>query len=295
MQVRQDSDAALMRAATFASAGVAVFLIIIKLIAYVLTGSVTLLSSLLDSVLDCIASIINFIAVRHALEPADKDHRFGHGKAEALAGFSQAGFIIGSSAFLLFEAVLRLKHPHPIAYANIGIIVILISIVATFILVRFQRYVYLKTGSVAIKADSIHYFSDFLLNALVIISLIIVTELQIFWLDSVLAILIAIYILFSARTIAMQSVNQLMDKELSDEQREQIMAIVNRHKDVLDMHQLRTRSSGRKKFIQFHLGLRHDLSLNDAHQISNAVRQDLLDVFPEADILIHEQPIETES
>ncbi len=285
------TDAALMKAATTASVLVAVFLILIKMIGYTLTGSVTLLSSLLDSLLDSLASIINLIAVRHALEPADKEHRFGHGKAEALAGFSQAGFIIASSAFLLFEAVRRLYNPEPIVYANIGIIVIVVSLVVTFGLVRFQHYVYKKTGSVAIKADSIHYMSDFLLNFLVIVSLILVSQFQVDWIDSIFAIGIAIYILWSARKVALQSLNQLMDRELEDGERAKIIDIVKQNQQVIDVHDLRTRTSGRDTFIQFHLELDKTLSLHDAHAIADEVHEAVLTAFPGADILIHQDPV----
>lgn len=289
--VHKEQQSSLMRAATLASVCVAVFLILIKMVAYTLTGSVTLLSSLLDSFLDSLASIINLIAVRHALEPADEEHRFGHGKAEALAGFSQAGFIIASSGFLMFEAIRRLYNPQPLVYANIGIIVIVISLVATFVLVQFQHYVVKKTGSVAIKADSIHYMSDFLLNGIVIVSLVLVSQLQMWWIDSVLAMGIAVYILWSARDIALRSIDQLMDRELGDDDRERIIEIVKGHSQVIDIHELRTRQSGRDIFIQFHLDLDKHLKLSEAHGIAEDVHKRLLEAYPEADILIHEDPV----
>lgn len=289
--VHKEQQSSLMRTATLASVCVAVFLILIKMVAYTLTGSVTLLSSLLDSFLDSLASIINLIAVRHALEPADKEHRFGHGKAEALAGFSQAGFIIASSGFLMFEAIRRLFNPEPLVFANIGIIVIVISLVATFALVRFQLHVVKKTGSVAIKADSIHYMSDFLLNTLVIISLVLVGQFQIWWIDPVFGMGIAVYILWSARAIALRSIDQLMDRELDDEERQKIIDIVKGHSQVIDLHDLRTRQSGRDIFIQFHLDLDKHLKLSEAHGIAEDVHKRLLDDFPDADILIHEDPI----
>lgn len=289
--VHKEEQSALMRAATLASVGVAIFLILIKMVAYTLTGSVTLLSSLLDSFLDSLASIINLIAVRHALQPADEEHRFGHGKAEALAGFSQAGFIIASSGFLMFEAIRRLFNPEPLVFANIGIIVIVISLVATFGLVRFQMLVVKKTGSVAIKADSIHYMSDFLLNAIVIISLILVGQFQLWWIDPVFGIGIAVYILWSARAIALRSIDQLMDRELDDEERNRIIEIVKSHSQVIDLHELRTRQSGRDIFIQFHLDLDKHLKLSEAHGIAEDVHKRLLETFPDADILIHEDPI----
>ena len=288
---KNKKDSVLMRAATLASVSVAVFLILIKMMAYTLTGSVTLLSSLLDSFLDSLASIINLVAVRHALEPADEEHRFGHGKAEPLAGFAQAGFIIASSGFLLFEAVRRLYNPEPIIYANIGIIVIVISLFATLGLVLFQKYVVKQTGSVAIEADSVHYMSDFLLNGLVIVSLVLVSWLGLPWLDSVFAIGIAIYILLSARKILLQSLGQLMDRELEDEERDKIVKLAKSHGLVFDVHDLRTRQSGRDIFIQFHLEMDKKLTLYEAHEIAQAVHNELLEHYPEADILIHQDPV----
>ncbi len=287
----QKTDSNLMKLATIASVLVAIFLNIIKLIAYTLTGSVAILASLLDSFLDLLASIVNLIAVRHALEPADAEHRFGHGKAEALAGFSQAGFIIASSGFLLFEAILRLKNPQALEHAEIAITVIFISIVMTFLLVSFQRYVVKRTGSIAIQADSIHYLSDFLLNIAVIIALIIVSKFNLNWIDPVFAICIAIYILITARKILLHSIDQLMDHELAEEERDKIKNIVLNHEQVIDLHELRTRLSGRDIFIQFHLDMDASINLMQAHKIADEVRDRLLREFPGADILIHQDPV----
>lgn len=289
--VKPVSESVLMRTATIASVLVALFLIIIKLIAYVLTGSVALLSSLLDSFLDSLASIINLIAVHHALEPADAEHRFGHGKAEALAGFSQAGFIIASSGFLMFEAIMRLKNPQPLEHAGIGIVVILISIVLTAALVIFQKFVVRKTGSIAIQADSIHYLSDFLLNIFVVVALALVSQFGLYWIDSLFAFGIAIYILAGARKILLHSIDQLMDRELPEAERGNIQRIVMQHHAVSGIHELRTRLSGRDIFIQFHLDLDAHLSLLQAHRITDEVRDRLLEVYPDADILIHQDPV----
>ncbi len=235
---KQEKDSRLMTRATHASVFVAVFLILIKMVGYTLTGSVTLLSSLMDSLLDSLASIINLIAVRHALEPADKEHRFGHGKAEPLAGFAQAGFIIASSGFfLLFEAIRRLKYPQPLDYANIGIVIIIISLIATYALVRYQQYVVKVTGSVAIRADSIHYMSDFLLNTLVIISLVLVSQFKLWWIDRCYNGIAVISL--TAKNIAVDSLAQLMDQELPDEERNKIIEIVKSHSQVIDLHSAR--------------------------------------------------------
>jgi ferrous-iron efflux pump FieF len=290
----KDKKAVLMRRATYASVTVALFLISIKFVAYIFTGSVALLSSLIDSVLDSLASILNFIAVRHALEPADKEHRFGHGKAEPLAGLGQAAFIMGSSIFLIFEAINRFVHPQQIQHGNIGIGVMLISLIATIFLVIYQRHVVKETGSLAIKADSIHYFSDIALNISVILALLISAFTGWSMADPVAALLIAIYIIYSAWKILKQSLDQLMDRELSDEDREKIKSIASGHPGVESLHELRTRASGKDIFIQTHLEMDGKMNLNEAHRIADEVEAELQAAFPNADILIHQDPVESE-
>ena len=225
-----------MRGATIASVSVAVALILIKLAAYILSGSVSLLSSLIDSLIDSLASMVNFFAVRQALEPADMEHRFGHGKAEPLAGMVQAAFITGSSLFLFFEAGFRLLNPHYIEYANVSIVVMGISLVVTIILVIFQQYVVKETNSVAIRADSIHYVSDILQNLCVILALVLSTKFNLPIADPLFALFIGTYILYSAWQIARQSYDQLMDREMPDEDRDRIRKIALSHPSVRNMH-----------------------------------------------------------
>ena len=277
-----------MRWATYASVFVAFTLIIIKIMAYVLTGSVAILSSLIDSFLDLIASGINLFAVKHALVPADHDHRYGHGKAEAIAGLTQAAFITGSSVFLIFEAVNRFNHQQPVENGTVGIGIMLITIALTAILVKFQRYVVKKTGSIAITADSLHYVGDLLLNLSVILALILSIYFDWQLADPVFALLIAAFILKSAWDIAKQSLAQLMDQELPDELREEIKKIALQHPEVLNLHELRTRSSGRQYFIQLHLEMDGELKLREAHQIANDVEIEICKAFPNAEVIIHE-------
>lgn len=168
-----EETARLMRQATYASIGVALLLIIAKLIAWGVSDSLSLLATLIDSMLDALASFVNLLAVRHALSPADREHRFGHGKAEALAGLGQAAFIAGSAAFLLLEAARRFVNPVPLESYGIGIAVMVFSIAATLLLLAFQRHVIRKTGSVAISADSLHYRTDLLVNGSVIAALLL--------------------------------------------------------------------------------------------------------------------------
>jgi len=281
--------ARLLRLATYASVSVAIFLIIVKLIAWGRSDSVSLLATLVDSTLDAFASIINLIAVRHALTPADKEHRFGHGKAEALAGLSQSLFIAGSSLFLLLEAVQTLFNPTEIKHAFAGIVVMVISIIATLILVSFQHYVIRKTRSVAISADALHYKSDILMNLAVIIALWLATMgLNIF--DPIIGGIIACYILYSVWSIVSVSLDQLMDRELSDEVRADIKQIVLAHPQAQGMHDLRTRHSGTMTFIQFHLEIEDELTLVQAHNASDEIELELLKTYPGSEIIIHIDP-----
>ncbi|UTW53617.1 cation diffusion facilitator family transporter [bacterium SCSIO 12827] len=279
-----------MRAATYASVGAALVLISVKFAAWTLTESVSLLSTLIDSMLDALASIVNLIAVHHALQPADREHRFGHGKAEPLAGLAQAAFICGSGAFLLLQAGERLIHPKAITNTDVGYAVMVFSIVVTVALVLFQRYVVRRSGSVAISADSLHYQTDVMINISVIASLYIASEFGITIADPLFAVAIAGYIVIGALKIGKQALDILMDKELADEERARIREIVTRHADVHGMHDLRTRSSGAQVFIQMHVEMAPDMTLLEAHDVTDAVTADLLAVYPNAEIIIHEDP-----
>ena len=281
--------ARLMRLATYASISVALILIVGKLIAWGLSDSISLLATLIDSVLDALASLINLIAVRHALTPADKEHRFGHGKAEALAGLSRSMFIAGSAGFLLLEAGRRIVDPVSVQYAGISIAVMVFSIAATLLLVLFQNYVIRKTQSTAIRADALHYKSDLVINASVILALwLSMRGLPQF--DAPIGMLIAVYILYSAWEIIRVSYDQLMDRELPDQERSKIKQIVLKHPKAKGLHDLRTRSSGTVTFIQLHLELDDDLSLLQAHNISDEVEESLLLEYPGAEIIIHIDP-----
>ena len=289
LQRASEETAKLLRLATYASISVALVLIVAKLIAWGLSDSVSLLATLIDSVLDALASLINLIAVRHALTPADKEHRFGHGKAEALAGLSQSLFIVGSAGFLLLEAGRRIINPTEVQAAGIGIAVMVFSIIATLALLGLQSHVIRKTNSTAIKADSLHYKTDLLVNGSVIVALWLSVQ---GWagFDALFAGAIALYILFSAREIMMMSYDHLMDRELPDGQRDLIKRLVLEHSSARGMHDLRSRHSGTMTFIQLHLELDDDLSLMDAHQICDEIEANLLVAFPESEIIIHIDP-----
>jgi ferrous-iron efflux pump FieF len=282
--------ARLMRRATYASTGVAVILIVAKIVAWLFTDSVSVMSSLLDSLLDMAASVVNLLAVRHALTPADREHRFGHGKAEPLAGLAQAAFIAGSAVLLSFEALHRFASPQAVAHGEVGIAVMVLAIVVTFALVTYQRYVVRVTGSVAITADSLHYRSDVILNGSVILSIVLSTWLGWVALDPLFGLLIAGYILYSAWRIVMASLDRLMDRELPDVDRARIREIALGHAEVKSVHDLRTRSAGPDVFIQIHLEMDGDMTLQRSHEISDEVEHSIQSAFPNAEVIIHQDP-----
>ena len=280
----------LLRLAAGASVAVAGSLIALKAGAYVATDSVALLSSLIDSLLDLAASVVNMLAIRHALVPPDDEHRFGHGKAEPLAGLAQAAFIAGSAVLLFFEAARRLADPPPVSNTGVGVAVMVVSILASIGLVALQRHVIRRTGSVAVGADSLHYQSDLLLNGSVILSLLASRWFEAPWLDPLFAIGIGLFILWSALQIIRLSVTQLMDRELPDEDRARIMAIATGHPDVTDAHDLRTRSAGPQAFVQIHIELDGAMPLRRAHAVADAVEAGIRAEFPHAEIIIHQDP-----
>ena len=292
MTSTQHPDTAkLMRWATYASVATASILIVAKLVAWFITDSISILATLIDSSLDVLASIVNMIAVHHALQPADKEHRFGHGKAEALAGMGQAMFIGGSAGVLLLQAIGRIVHPQAIQDGlEVGMGVMIFSIIATLLLVSFQKYVIRHTNSTAIKADALHYKTDLLVNGSVIIALLL-TFYGWTQFDAIFGIAIALFILYSAWSIVRESIDLLMDHELPDEDRDKIQETVLKHPGAQGFHDLRTRRSGLKVFIQLHLELDESLRLSAAHAIADQIEHNLADLFPDAEVIIHEDPV----
>ena len=280
----------LLLVAGLASVLTALILIAAKAIAWLMTGSVSLLASLVDSVMDSIASLINFFATRYSLVPADEEHRFGHGKAEALAGLGQAVFIAGSSLFLIHQSVTKLMDPQPISENGAGVAVMLFSIVLTFGLLLIQKYVVRETGSTAIEADSLHYLSDLAVNVGIIVVLV-VSQFGYLWLDGVVGLVIAVFILFSAWHIAYESAQLLLDREIPGEVREVITAIVADHPQALGFHDLRTRQSGRTQFIQLHVDMDQNLTLLQAHDLATRIETRIQEAFPMADVIIHQDPV----
>jgi ferrous-iron efflux pump FieF len=280
----------LLRFATYASICVAVTLIVAKLAAWFATGSVSMLSSLVDSILDAAASAVNLLAVRHALQPADREHRFGHGKAEALAGLGQAAFIAGSGLFVLMEGIGRLYSPQPVEHGIWGIAVMVLSIVLTAGLVAVQRYVIRHTSSLAINADSFHYQIDLITNASIIASLALSVWFGLHFVDPLVALGIVVYMAYGSLGIAREAVNQLMDHELPDDDRNRIRQIALAEPAVKSVHDLRTRAAGANRFIQIHLEMDRSLTLIDAHEISDRVMYNIEAAFPHSEVLVHQDP-----
>ena len=282
--------ARLLRLATYASVTTATVLIAGKLTAALLTGSISVLASLVDSMMDVAASIINLLAVHYSLQPPDHDHRFGHGKAEPLAGLAQAAFIAGSAVFLILHAVNRLLHPQPLNDALVGVGVLLFAIAATGALLAFQHYVIRRTQSTAIRADALHYATDLLTNTATILALGLA---MLGWplADPVFAIGIALYIIYSAGHIGHEAIQLLMDHELPPEVHARIKEIVRAHSLVRGVHDVRTRRSGQTYFIQLHLMLDDRMPLVEAHRVADEVEAALVAAFPNADVLIHEDPV----
>lgn len=280
----------LMRAATYASLSVASVLVVAKLAAWLATDSVSLLSTLVDSLLDVGASGLSFLAVRHATQPADREHRFGHGKAESVGGLGEAAFVMGSGIFVLAQAGHRLIFPVQLANTGIGYGVMGLGMVLSIGLVIFQRYVVRQTGSVAIGAESLNYTNDILVNFSVILSLFVTTRFDWPAADPLFAIAIAGYIMWGAWRIGRRSLDILMDRELPDSDREHIRGLAKGCAGVRGVHGIRTRSAGLHLFIQLHLVMEDGLPLKEAHDVVEAVERVLEAAYPNADVLIHADP-----
>lgn len=278
-----------VKLASTASVIVAFSLIAMKLFAWLHTESSSMLASMTDSILDSGASVFSFFAIRYALQPADEEHRFGHGKAESLAALAQSAFIAGSSMLLIFHSVEQLIQGPTLPNVGLGIWVSVAAIFLTLILITIQRLAIKETDSQAIRADHLHYQSDILLNLAVIVALFL-SAYGFIWADSVFAIGIALYLILGAIRIGAAAFNSLMDRELPDIMQKEIMTIAQKIEGVNGLHGLRTREAGPTRFIQLHIELDDRLSLLKAHAISDDVEAALMARFPSADIIVHMDP-----
>lgn len=278
--------------AAIAATSTALFLVVIKLFAWFETGASAMLASTTDSLLDLFASLMNVIILRFALAPADNEHKFGHGKAESLAGLTQSAFVLGSAILLIINGIDRFITPKPIMQTNIGIIVTIIAIFATLALVLLQKKVIKATSSVAISADAMHYQSDLILNIGVLLALYLSQGI---WLkaDGLFTILVGCYLLWGAGNIIWQSVQHLMDHQLTDEEEQQILSIALKNPLVLGVHDLRTRQAGPQRFVQFHLELDDNLSLFKAHAIGELIEEEIMQKFSSCEVFIHHDPVST--
>lgn len=281
---------AITSGATRASVAVAAILVLAKAFAWWMSGSVALLASLADSFLDLTASLTVYFAVRYAAEPADADHRFGHGKAEAFASILQAILVAVSAALLLREGIQHLLNPVEIGAGGWALAVMGLSIVLTLGLILVQSRAVEQTGSVAIEGDRAHYYSDLAGNGAVITGIAGSVFFGMGWLDGLAALLVAAWLGWTAWEVARNAADQLMDRELPETERERIRTIVEADPRIIDVHDLRTRASGPLIHIQFHLALPPDLALRDAHVILVDCEKRLLEEYPAADIIIHADP-----
>jgi ferrous-iron efflux pump FieF len=288
--LHQTGSGSLMRRVAWAAVAVAGVLVLLKAAAYVVTGSVAMMASLADSGLDLIGSTINLVAIGHALTPADREHRFGHGKAEPLAGLAQGAFIAGSATFLVIESIGRLVAPHAVVHGEVGLAVMGISIVAVLALVVLQRFAVARTGSIAIGADSLHYIGDLVTNVGVAIGIVLSAQFGLLAADPVVGFAVAGVLAISALRVFRQSYDQLMDHELPEAERSRIKAIVMAHEAVQNLHDLRTRAAGISTFIQMHIELDPAISLTRAHEVSDEVEADIHTAYPNAEIIIHQDP-----
>ncbi|MFV3074263.1 cation diffusion facilitator family transporter [Niveispirillum fermenti] len=278
------------RLATYASVTVALILIAAKLATYMATGAVSILSSLMDSSVDLLASVVTLLGVAQALRPPDSTHRFGHGKAEPLAALAQSAFVAGSGVFLAYEGVGRLVDPRPVTAPELGIATMVFAILMTGGLLIVQRWVIRRTGSMAIAADSMHYSGDLLMNSAVIAALALTAWSGWPYWDPIFALSIAAFLVWGASRILRAALGVLMDRELPEADRDRVTTVVKAHIQARGIHDLRTRSTGIGQHIEFHLELDPHLTLAEAHDITDEIERELRAAFPSAEFAIHQEP-----
>ncbi len=276
--------------AGYAAIFIVAILIIAKTYAYYVSGSISILSSLTDSIMDSIVSIMALASIYYASQPADEDHRYGHGKMEAVSAMFQAAIIAGGGIFIIFEAVNHLLNPIAVTHHMLGIYVMVISIILSIILVSVQRLSLKKSNSLAIEADSAHYGSDIIINAGILAILALGFYGAPFWIDPLFAAMVAIFMWYMAYGIAIKSLDMLLDRELPDEDRAKIITVIESHTKVLGWHDLRTRYNGDHYIISFDIEADPDLSLYEAHEISKNLEDGIDKIYPSAEVFIHIDP-----
>lgn len=278
----------LVKIASYASVTTAVIIMLAKSYAWLATESQSILASLIDSLLDISSSVINLIAIRVSLLPADDNHRFGHEKFQDLAIFSQSMFFFASCLFTLFSSSKSLFSSSELVNLELGTNVMYFCIFLTFVLVCFQSYVISKTKSKIISADKLHYFSDFITNIAVIISIYLSAS---FWyIDALAGIGISLYVMYASYRLFREAIRNLADEEFPQKEKDKILSIVSNYNQVKGIHELKTRYAASKPFIQFHLELDGNITLYRSHEMADKLMKDLLQEFPEAEITIHQDP-----
>lgn len=286
----KNTHSSLMLSASWASIGVALTLILLKALAFIGTGSIAILSTLFDSVQDLMTSLINFIAVKHSIQPADKKHRFGHGKAQGIGSLIQSLIILISGGILIYTSCQRLCHQTTPTELSIGFWIIGVALILTFTLIRFQKYVVRLTGSLSIKSDMSHYTGDILMNTGVLISLICSYFIKTGWLDALFGVGVGLYLIKVSYDIISQAIEMLMDTELPQELRHKIKESVLSIKEIHQITDLKTRQSGNKIFIQMTLHMTDSITLKKAHQLADQAEYIIHTDFPDSEIILHLEP-----
>jgi ferrous-iron efflux pump FieF len=285
-----DQRARLTRRAAIASAMVATFLLVLKAGAAWSTGSASMLGSLADTGLDLVASLVTLWGVRIAAVPADFNHRWGHGKAEAIAALIQVMLISISAVGIAIRAVQQMVAGARTEAAGHGILVSIVAIGATFALLAYQRRVIAATGSIAITTDNVHYKSDLLLNLAVIAALAVDQFVGLRGADATFGIGIALWLLWSAWSASATAIDQLMDTEWPEEKRQRFLAVAAQHPELKGIHDLRTRTSGAHDFVQFQVWVAADMTVAEAHRVMDEIEAKLALEFPDVEIVIHPEP-----
>ncbi|MEA3058445.1 MAG: ferrous-iron efflux pump FieF [Sphingomonadales bacterium] len=276
--------------AALASVALASVLLVAKAWAAYATDSTAMLGSLADTALDVIASLTTLMGVRIAAQPADLDHRFGHGKAEALVSLAQVALISASAVGIMWRAVDRLINRAQTEAMGTGIAVSVLALALTFVLLWYQRRVIASTGSVAIKTDNVHYKSDLMLNGSVIVALVLDQALHLSGADALFGIAIALWLAWGAYRASSEAIHQLMDREWPEDERRSFLAAAAEYPELQGLHDLRTRKSGTLRFVQFHVWVPADWTVQEAHDRLDHVEEQLQKRFPDTEILIHVDP-----